>query len=92
MVLPPFAHVRMAAPHAFVVAQHVFIDPMPSHVVAVLVEVQTVTVRVGDPTADVQRVIPVVPQRLMRRESQHVVVVRPLPSARNLLRIEPSAV
>ena len=82
----------MAAPHAFVVAQHVFIDPMPSHVVTVLVEVQAVTVRVGDPTADVQRVIPVVPQRLMRRESQHVVVVRPLPSARNLLRIEPSAV
>jgi hypothetical protein len=84
--------VRTAAHHASVVTQLVVIDPMASDLVAMLVEVQVVTVRVEDPSADVERVRGVVLQRTMRRERQHVMVVRPLPASRNLLTVEPSRV
>jgi hypothetical protein len=88
MVLPAVIHVRMIV----VVAQHVFIDPVASHVVAVLVEVHPVTVDVDDSAADVKRVLRVVPQRLMRGEGPYVVLLRPCPISRNRLSIEPTGI
>jgi hypothetical protein len=73
-------------------AKHVFINPMASHVEAVLVEVHSATIRIGDATADVQRVLHARAERLIWSERQHMTVLRPLPTASNLRSIKPSDV
>ena len=74
-VLPAFTHVKVVAHHAAVVVEHVIVDPVASHVKAMPVEVHVMTILTTDATADVERVLRIMVQRLMRREAQHVMVV-----------------
>jgi hypothetical protein len=88
VVLPTVVHVPMVV----VVAHHVVVDPVASHVMPVLVEVHRVSVHIDHPTADVKGVLRIVPQWVVGGEGQDMVLLRPFPISGDLVSIEPTRV
>lgn len=92
LVPPAITHVVVAAHHPTTCAEHVFLDPVSTHGMALLLEVHGVAVIVLHPTAHVERILVVVLERLVGRESQPVVILRPLPVTRHFGTIQATLV